>query len=196
MGDLHFYLSPHNLDPVPTCNTYTEISVRCGEEVRMTDGHEVCPTLVLSNHLSDVGLETCWKNISSFVTKWMMSGCGIYEHVSQQRSTVHLTTLSCVLASLRLTAHRSVSRPPWIRLVPAHPRDACKIGIWGIWGSDQRLRLLVTFLWSFLTSFCGVAAHTFGGGGASVTVNLTSLRIFCCLCLYVLQKQIWLPQRS
>lgn len=84
--------------------------------------------------------------------------------------------LSCVLASLRLTAHQSVPRPPWIGLVPAHPRDACKIGIWGIWGSDQAPQALChiplvipdQFLW------CGSAHSPPWEGVASVTVNLTT----------------------
>lgn len=58
----------------------------------MTDCHEVCPTSVLSNHLSDVGLEACRKNISGFVTK-QNDVCGIHEHVSKQRSTVHLNQI-------------------------------------------------------------------------------------------------------
>ena len=133
MGDLHVYLSPHNLDPAPTCSTYTIIIVWCGEELP--------PTML------------CFLPVPSLIQ-----------------------CQNCIFGIFETNCTRSVPRPPWIGLVPAHPTDACKIGIWGIRSTPQAL-CHVPLVIPDQILWCG-SAHSppggWGGGGASVTVDLTS----------------------
>ena len=76
---------------------------------------------------------------------------------------------NCIFGIFETNCTRSVPRPPWIGLVPAHPTDACKIGIWGIRSTPQALchvPLVIPdeILW------CGSAHSPPGGGGGSVAV--------------------------